>query len=57
MDIISHNLTELSTYVDDVIQPFKSAANNYFANIREFYAPLKNSLAIVYDYCAQGELK
>lgn len=57
MDIISHNLTEISTYVEEIILPFKNASNNYFANVKDFYTPTKKSLAIIYDYCSQGSLK
>lgn len=57
MDIISHNLTELSSYIEDIVQPFRTSGNSSFANVKEFYAPLKNTLAIVYDYCSQGSLK
>jgi hypothetical protein len=55
--MIKHNLTEISTYVDDIINPFKNATNLYFANIHEFYVVQKDCLVIIYDYCSQGSLK
>lgn len=55
--MIKHNLTEISTYVDDIIIPFKNAANVHFANIHEFYVAQKDCLVIIYDYCSQGSLK
>jgi len=57
MDIISHNLTELSSYIEDIVQPFRGSGNSSFANVRDFYAPLKDTLAIIYDYCSQGSLR
>ncbi len=55
--MIRHNLTEISTYVDDIINPFKNATNLYFANIHDFYVVQKDCLVIIYDYCPQGSLK
>lgn len=54
--MVRHNLTEISTYIDDIIVPFKNATNIYFANVQEFYVIQKDCLVIVYDYCPQASL-
>lgn len=55
--MVRHNLTEISTYIDDIIIPFKSATNLYFANVQEFYVIHKDCLVIIYDYCSQATLE
>lgn len=33
MDILRYNLTELSSYVDEIVLPFQKNANSQFANV------------------------
>ena len=56
MEIIAHNLTEISTYIDEILLPFRLTANPSYANIAKFYVVLKKHLVVIYEYCSQASL-